>query len=171
MAWTHIPDSSLEPGKPIRSVDGLALRDNPIAIANGDPGAPRIQNPAYETDSIDFTKLMGGAATRFGSVPFNLTFGSSSGTSVAEVTIDTPGQFGGVAFAQWVVTGPAVSDDWVRIYGNGNVLVEGTYGGNNQLWTVFHTNPGVNSYRVEFERPGGGTLTATGSFLVCCPIR
>jgi len=40
--WTTLPDSSLEPGKPIRSIDGLALRDNPIAIAEGAAGAPRI---------------------------------------------------------------------------------------------------------------------------------
>ena len=42
--WTNIPDSSIEPGKPIRSIDGIALRDNPIAIAEGASGAPRI-NP------------------------------------------------------------------------------------------------------------------------------
>jgi len=40
--WTTIPDSSVEPGKPIRSIDGLALRDNPVAIAEGAVGAPRI---------------------------------------------------------------------------------------------------------------------------------
>ena len=40
--WTTIPDSSLEPGKPIRSIDTLALRDNPVAIAEGAPGAPTI---------------------------------------------------------------------------------------------------------------------------------
>ena len=44
--WTTIPDASLEPGKPIRSVDGLALRDNPVAIAEGAAGAPRIQTQA-----------------------------------------------------------------------------------------------------------------------------
>jgi hypothetical protein len=43
MTWTTIPDSSLEPGKPIRSIDALALRDNPAAIANGDQFAPRIR--------------------------------------------------------------------------------------------------------------------------------
>ena len=42
--WTTIPDSSIEPGKPIRSIDGLALRDNPVAIAEGAVGAPKI-NP------------------------------------------------------------------------------------------------------------------------------
>lgn len=40
--WTTIPDSSLEPGKPIRSIDALALRDNPIAIAEAASGAPGI---------------------------------------------------------------------------------------------------------------------------------
>jgi hypothetical protein len=44
--WTTIPDSSLEPGKPIRSIDGLALRDNPVAIAEGQPSAPRIVGKA-----------------------------------------------------------------------------------------------------------------------------
>ena len=46
--WTTIPDSSIEPGKPIRSIDGLALRDNPIAIAEGAAGAPRILLSAFE---------------------------------------------------------------------------------------------------------------------------
>jgi len=40
--YTTIPNSSLEPGKPIRSIDGLALRDNPAAITEGADGAPRI---------------------------------------------------------------------------------------------------------------------------------
>jgi len=40
--WTTLPDSSLEPGKPMRSIDGLALRDNPIAIAEGAAGAPKV---------------------------------------------------------------------------------------------------------------------------------
>lgn len=53
--WTTIPDSVLEPGKPARSVDALALRDNAIAIAEGAPGAPRIegqQGPAVLTGGI-----------------------------------------------------------------------------------------------------------------------
>ena len=53
--FTTIPDSNIEPGKPIRSIDGLALRDNPIAIAEGAAGAPKIagqQGPAVETGGI-----------------------------------------------------------------------------------------------------------------------
>mgnify|MGYP001767810195 CR=1 FL=1 len=44
--WTTIPDSSIEPGKPIRSIDGLALRDNPIAAFEGASGAPRLADAA-----------------------------------------------------------------------------------------------------------------------------
>jgi hypothetical protein len=46
--WTEIDDSRLEPGKPIRSVDGLALRDNPVAIAEGAENAPRIYTAAMK---------------------------------------------------------------------------------------------------------------------------
>lgn len=40
--WTNIADSVLEPGDPVRSVDIIALRDNPIAIAEGASGAPEM---------------------------------------------------------------------------------------------------------------------------------
>ena len=56
--WTTITDAALEPGKPIRSVDGLALRDNAIAIAEGAAGAPRIENAALDTDSVTNVKVV-----------------------------------------------------------------------------------------------------------------
>jgi len=46
--FTTIPNSSLEPGKPIRSIDGLALRDNPIAMFEGDAAAPRFVGKAVK---------------------------------------------------------------------------------------------------------------------------
>jgi hypothetical protein len=46
MSWTNIPNGNLAVGAPIRSVDQLALRDNPIAIAEGATGAPRIRAEA-----------------------------------------------------------------------------------------------------------------------------
>lgn len=55
--WTNITDSVLEPGKPIRSVDALAFRDNPIAIAERATGAPRVKVASIEllTTSGTFT--------------------------------------------------------------------------------------------------------------------
>jgi hypothetical protein len=48
--FTNISDTVLEPGKPIRSVDTIALRDNPVAIAEGASGAPRIGRPALDKE-------------------------------------------------------------------------------------------------------------------------
>ena len=46
--WTNIPDGNLEPGSPIRSADGLALRENPIAIAERANNAPRVAPNSYQ---------------------------------------------------------------------------------------------------------------------------
>jgi len=40
--WTSIADARLEPDKPARSIDALALRDNPIAIAENAANAPKV---------------------------------------------------------------------------------------------------------------------------------
>ncbi len=60
--FTTIPNSSLEPGKPIRSIDGLALRDNPIAMFEGDASAPKLQTPAIQNDAVTKDKLQSPAA-------------------------------------------------------------------------------------------------------------
>ena len=59
--WTNIPDDVLEPGKPIRSVDAIALRDNPVAIAQGAAGAPRVQTAAIQDGAVIASKLATGA--------------------------------------------------------------------------------------------------------------
>lgn len=68
--WTTVPDASLEPGKPIRSIDALALRDNPVAIAEGAAGAPKI-------DPINAMAHLG-AAGAVGTYAF-LVLGEASG--------------------------------------------------------------------------------------------
>ena len=40
--WTSIPNSALAVGAPPRAADAVALRDNPIAMARGAPGAPTV---------------------------------------------------------------------------------------------------------------------------------
>lgn len=44
--WTDIPNASLEPGAPARSVDAIALRDNITALAEGATGAPKVLTAA-----------------------------------------------------------------------------------------------------------------------------
>lgn len=78
--WTTIPDSSLEPGKPIRSIDALALRDNPVAIAEHDIGAPYLVNNWYpydrETngDGIIYDSAVDGAVASITSPDFEVGY-------------------------------------------------------------------------------------------------
>lgn len=44
--WTTIADTQVDPDAPVTSELGYAWRDNPIAIAEGASGAPRITNSA-----------------------------------------------------------------------------------------------------------------------------
>jgi len=47
-SWTTLLNAIFLVGKPITSASGLALRDNPISIAEGAPGAPRIHIGALQ---------------------------------------------------------------------------------------------------------------------------
>jgi len=60
MAWTNIDDTFLEPGKPVRSADLIALRDNPIAVAAGAAGAPKITTASMTANSINGDRLAAG---------------------------------------------------------------------------------------------------------------
>ena len=80
--WTTIPDSSIEPGKPIRSIDGLALRDNPVAIAEGAAGAPRIAAGALQAGVPERDWILGlTAAADVGAVGTYAFLGETATTS------------------------------------------------------------------------------------------
>lgn len=87
--WTNIPDSVLEPGKPARSVDALALRDNPIAIAEGAAGAPKVTEGAMSTNSIHGNRIRTGsiAADRMvsGAAETNWVLGRTAGATAGAV--------------------------------------------------------------------------------------
>lgn len=55
--YSAIPDANLDPDSPARSIDALALRDNPIAIAEGAAGAPKIENAAFQVVSAANTVI------------------------------------------------------------------------------------------------------------------
>ena len=76
MAWTNIPNANLAAGAPIRSVDLIALRDNIPAVANGDAGAPKVQNAAIASGIVNSLNGQTGAIT-------NTTFGSIGSYTVA----------------------------------------------------------------------------------------
>lgn len=61
--YTSIPNTDIETDKPIRAVTGRALRDNPIAIAEGASGAPRVQTAGIENSAVTTAKIANGNVT------------------------------------------------------------------------------------------------------------
>jgi Tfp pilus assembly protein PilV len=61
--WTNVPNSVLEPGDPIRSVDIIAIKENIIALSEGASGAPAIQTPALATgERMNTTNVLNATA-------------------------------------------------------------------------------------------------------------
>jgi hypothetical protein len=71
--WTNIPTASLEPGAPVRSLDALALRDNPIAIAEGAANAPRVQTAGIANSAVTADKIASNAVTTAKILDSNVT--------------------------------------------------------------------------------------------------
>ena len=59
--YIPIDDSEIEPEAPLTTSLGVRWRDNPLAIAEGAPGAQRIQTGAYASSSVDQTAIASGA--------------------------------------------------------------------------------------------------------------
>jgi len=120
MSWTNIPSTSLQPGAPVKSLDGLALRDNPIAIANGDAGAPRIQTAALAVDAVFEATARDVSFGALGTYAF-LTSTSltaiTAGTSYAGSALKAGGLFNAAFLlaAQIDLTGVTMSGTWLAM--------------------------------------------------------
>ena len=57
MAWTNIDNALVSVGALPFATTIQALRDNPIAIANGDAGAPRLQTNGIQDSAVTTTKI------------------------------------------------------------------------------------------------------------------
>jgi len=64
MAYTAIPNGDVDADSPITTGLMTKLRDNPIAIANGDAGAPSIQLAAMAANSVDTSQIVAAAVGR-----------------------------------------------------------------------------------------------------------
>lgn len=68
--YTTLPDSALDADSPITESLMLALRDNPLAIQEGDATAPKIANTAFTDNTISGVKLLD-ATTLFAKMDFS----------------------------------------------------------------------------------------------------
>lgn len=57
MSWTNIPFVDVDADSPITEQLMVALRDNPDAIANGDPGAPKVQQAGIANAAVGRAQL------------------------------------------------------------------------------------------------------------------
>lgn len=132
--YTAIPDASLEPGKPARSVDAILLRDNPIAITEGASGAPKIQTAALETSLIDnyiAGMSAGGVGTYVWATRTAGSTATSIGTTVAGSALRVAGtrvdsSSGETSFNRAAASGTALSGTW-RFMANVTTSAAGTY--------------------------------------------
>lgn len=83
-SYTDQSTDSLLPGEPWTSAKALACFENPVAIAEGAAGAPKIATAAYGANSVNenamkvqqftATGTLGGNATATITIPGNLVF-------------------------------------------------------------------------------------------------
>jgi hypothetical protein len=96
MAWTTISNALVAVGALPFATTMQALRDNPIAIANGNAGAPRIQTAAIQDSAVTTAKLASGERMNTTNV-----LGQTAGASV--------GAIGTYAFMRGSGVGPGIT--------------------------------------------------------------
>jgi hypothetical protein len=128
MAYSALSDSQIDADSPLIADTFFKLRDNPIAIANGDVGAPRIQTAAIQDDAVTAAKLAEGTAERdwvlgrtaaasvdaVGTYAFAHYSGAGSpspGSTVSGSSLTFGTAYGGLIFS------PILSGTW-RLMGN-----------------------------------------------------
>lgn len=95
--WTDIADSALDPDAPLTSDLAYAWRDNPIAIAEGAVGAPKVERQALRAPSASLIALTGtnwGAFTgldRIKCVEFVWTVASGTGSVNLNIAFSNDG--------------------------------------------------------------------------------
>ena len=131
--WTTITDATLEPGKPIRSVDGLALRDNAIAIAEGAAGAPKIQNAAVNTGALGAEKFQTGTTERDWVMARNAGAGAGVIGTYAFAYIAASKSFGAIVSGGNLFPSDTVNDDFSSLSGTWKCMGSAS-GSGSTLW-------------------------------------
>lgn len=123
--WKQIPDTDVDPDAPVTSELMYALRDNPVAIADGATGAPRVMGIALDTFLAHGSAAINDSTTslafvgmdRVGEilVAFNAVGDNTSGSPVIQVSFTNNN---GTSWGAWQsltrYTVPASSDVSLR---------------------------------------------------------
>jgi len=158
--WTNVPDSNLEPGDPIRSVDIIAIKDNTTALAEGASGAPEIYQKAtqFSAKAQVFTS--------------NGTFTIPTGVTRLKVTVVGGGGAGAASFASGCFGyagagggGGGAAIKWLTVTGGTLAVTVGSGGqsssvasGTQSITTISATAGSAGNQNL----PGGGGIGSNG---------
>ena len=130
--YTAINDTQIQPEAPVTSELMTLLRDNPIAVAEGDSGAPRVVSPAlgltFKTGSV--SRTTSGTSTILTLDTTDLSNLSDMGVALLTGTVeaettDTDGLLVGTIISNQVSTPPAIVS--FRSDGNNTSYVSFSY--------------------------------------------
>lgn len=123
--WVDIDNTTIEPDAPLISSTMFALRDNPKAMAEGAPGAPRVEESAMAPASISIDKaasVTAGDVTRF-AADDEVNTASTSFVTVVDETLANSGTSLRVTLNHRVTAGVATDrESEARVLRNGNVV-------------------------------------------------
>lgn len=159
--WTEINSDDLLPGEPLTSAKANAFYENPIALAEGAPGAPRnvpaslaihLGSGSITADSDQTIILASPSNTGFVLLQAEMTITTpSSGTNTGSIFLETSTDGG----ASWL--SPSL------VLTSGILSTSGTSAFSGKTLEVFATT-GANAFRVRFEETGN--LAGTASAIV-----
>ena len=159
--WATITDTQVDPDAPLTSGLGYALRDNPIAIAEGSTGAPKIAKPIYGARgaTITFTGLddFSGASARFYN---NGATGTGSAVSVSFSNNGTTFYGSTVIYPSGGLTNSIVAGDFWIDFSSGDWVSTGV-----SDITGFHSTGTVSGISLDvvsirFTTTGSGSQTS-----------
>ncbi len=153
--WTTIADNVLEAGDPVRSIDALALRDNPIAIAERALGAPGVFGAVKSVQIFTAGGTWTKPATNVGMVIVEVIGGGGGGNSGGSV--GGGGGGGGGGYCKGILDVTAISSSTITV---GAAGAAGGSNGGNSIWSdgtnTFTGNGGVGA------QAGGSTFGGNG---------
>ena len=158
--YVTISDTSVDPDAPLTSQLAYAWRDNPIAIAEGSTGAPKIAKPIYGAKgaTITFTGLddFSGASARF----YNDAANGGSTVSVSFSDNGTTFYGSTVIYSSFGAFNSSVVGDFWIDFSSGDWVSIGVSG-----ITVFHSTGTVSGISLDvvsirFTTTGPGSQTS-----------
>ena len=159
--WTTLPDATLEPGKPIRSIDVLALRDNPVAISEGASGAPKVRTAALQPPTAGNThihkplKQPESDLLPIEKVPFGALINYDNEGNIFHVADVVQCLVPGVIRFAWEMTRATILPPSVSFAKNG-FLIQTTTGPNDSTWRnyMFDVTVGTGDTITMYNRVG-----------------